>query len=198
VSDVPSPVGSGFVSDVRVLPADVAAAMTGVSWRAGCPRALADLRLVSLSYVGFDGSTHAGELVVDKTIAAAVVRIFGKLYAARFPIRKMVRVDAYGGSDDDSMAEDNTSSFNCRKAWGSTHWSEHAYGRAIDVNTVENPYLPRGQVLPAAGASYVDRRNVRPGMVVAGGVAWRAFHDEGFTWGGSWTDGTDYQHFEKP
>jgi hypothetical protein len=194
----PSPsTRGGYVTSVAELAPDLMDAMTGVSWRVGCPVPLDDLRLVSLTYFGFDGVDHTGELVVNKAIAAAVVRIFGKLYAARFPIRGMRRIDAFGGSDDDSMAADNTSSFNCRKAWGSTHWSQHAYGRAIDVNTVENPYLPQGQVLPAAGKSYVDRRDVRPGMVVPGDAIYRAFHDEGFTWGGSWANGTDYQHFEK-
>ena len=167
--------------------------MTGVSWRAGCPVALSKLRLVRLTYWGFDAAAHQGELIVHTDVAAKIVRIFAILYEARFPIRKMVRIDAYNGSDDASMADDNTSMFNCRNAYGSQHWSVHAYGKAIDVNTVENPYLPGKEVLPAAGAAYVDRTNVRPGMIVAGDVVVKAFTAEGFTWGAAWKD---YQHFE--
>jgi hypothetical protein len=151
---------------------------------------------VHVTYFGFDGVPHQGELVVHVDLTGKIVRIFQKLYAAHFPIRKMVRVDAYGGSDDRSMADDNTSMFNCRNAYGSTKWSWHAFGKAIDLNTVENPYLPGKVVLPAAGAAYLDRSNVRPGMVVSGDVAIRAFLAEGFRWGGSWKTGTDYQHFE--
>lgn len=190
------PAANEFAGTVEPIPPAMAAEMTGVSWRPGCPVVLADLRLVRLTYFGFDGVTHRGELMTHKDVAPAIVRVFRHLYAARFPIRKMVRIDAYGGSDDASMADDNTSMFNCRKAWGSTKWSVHAYGKAIDVNTVENPYLPGKQVLPSAGASYVDRGNVRPGMVVSGDVVVRAFQAEGFRWGGNWKSGTDYQHFE--
>jgi D-alanyl-D-alanine carboxypeptidase len=174
----------------------MAAEMTGVSWRPGCPVALSDLRLVRLTYWGFDNAPHQGELVAHAQVAPAVVRVFGKLYAARFPIRRMRRVDAYAGNDLDSMADDNTSMFNCRNVYGSTRWSAHAFGRAIDINTVENPYLPGSQVLPPAGAAYLDRRNVRPGMIVSGDVVTQAFAAEGFRWGGDWTPDKDYQHFE--
>jgi hypothetical protein len=169
--------------------------MTGVSWRPGCPVPLSALRLVRLSYWGFDNRPHDGELVVHQDAANKIVRIFQKLYAARFPIHKMVRIEAYGGSDDRSMADDNTSMFNCRYAWGTTSWSIHAYGKAIDVNTVENPYLPRGLVLPEAGAAYTDRRTVRPGMIVKGDVVTKAFAAEGFRWGGDRRE-KDYQHFD--
>ena len=129
------------------------------------------LRRLRLSYWGFDGAPHHGTLVVN----AAVVRrssAFARLYAARFPIRRMQPVDAFGGSDDRSMAADNTSAFNCRTAVapGPRRWSAHAYGEAIDVNPVENPYLVDGRVLPPAGRRYLDRSRVRPGMAVPGGT----------------------------
>ena len=195
----PSPLSSlsaGYTSSVQPIPPAIAAEMTGVSWRPGCPVPLVDLRLVQLTYHGFDGLPHQGELVVHRDVADKIARIFGKLYAARFPVRKMVRIDAYGGSDDRSMADDNTSMFNCRNAYGSSKWSVHAYGKAIDVNTVENPYFPGSKVLPSAGAAYRNRNDVRPGMVVAGDAVVRAFAAEGFRWGGNWKTGTDYQHFE--
>ena len=182
---------------MTALPPDVVREMTGVSWRPGCPVPLSRLHLVRLSYWGFDGSVHAdGELVVHADLADAIVRIFSKLYAARFPIAEMRRVDAYRADDHASMAADNTSMFNCRNAEGSSSWSRHAYGKAIDVNPLENPYVRGRTVLPPDGARFLDRRNVRPGMVVEGDVVTRAFAVEGFRWGGHYTTLVDYQHFE--
>ena len=118
--------------------------MTPAVWRPGCPVGLSDLRRVTLTYVGFDGRAHQGALVVNRTVAAPVARAFGELYAARFPIRRMLPIEAYGGSDFGSIEADNTSAFNCRSATGSSHWSEHAYGRAIDLDPIENPYVSGG------------------------------------------------------
>jgi len=195
VSPAVSPAPPAYRASISALPAAVAAEMTGVSWRPGCPVPLSALRLVRLTYWGFDNAAHQGELVVHRDVAARIVRIFEKLYAARFPIRSMVRVDAYGGSDDRSMAGNNTSMFNCRYAWGTTTWSVHAYGKAIDINPVQNPYLPRGLVLPSVGATYLDRGRVRAGMIVRGDVVTRAFAAEGFRWGGDRRQ-KDYQHFD--
>jgi hypothetical protein len=165
------------------------------AYRAGCPVAPADLRLVRVSYRGFDGRAHVGALVVHRRVARDVVVVFRKLYAAGFPIRRMTPVSAYRGSDNASMAADNTSGFNCRRAVGGSGWSEHAYGMAIDVNPVENPYLESGRIHPRAGAAYLNRSNVRPGMAVRGGVLVRAFAAVGWSWGGRWRSTPDYQHF---
>ena len=108
------------------------------------------LRRLSVSHWGFDGRPHLGELIVHRDAAAAMLRVFRRLYDARYPIHRMHRVDYYSGSDDWSMAVDNTSGFNCRRATGSTTvWSEHSYGRAVDINPVENPYVKGATVLPA-------------------------------------------------
>jgi hypothetical protein len=124
---------------------------------------------------------------------------FRRLYAARFPIRRMEPVSAFGGSDDRSMAADNTSAFNCRYAVapGPKRWSVHAYGEAIDVNTIENPYLEGGRVLPPAGRAFTNRGRYRRGMAVAGGVLVRAFASVGWLWGGRWAASPDWQHFSK-
>jgi D-alanyl-D-alanine carboxypeptidase len=167
------------------------------SYRAGCPVGPAALRTVRVLHWGFDGRSRTGTLVVNRRVADAVVTVFRRLYAARFPIRRMVPVSAYRGSDSASTAADNTSSFNCRRAVGSTtgSWSMHAYGLAIDVNPVENPYVLRGRALPPAGVRYLDRGRVRPGMAVEGGPLVRAFDAAGWGWGGRWTGSLDYQHF---
>jgi hypothetical protein len=185
-----------FASFVRVIPASVRANMTGKSWHVGCPVSLGDLRLVTLSYIGFDGRSHAGTLVVNRSATSAIVTVFHRLYDERFPIRRMVPVDAYGGSDFNSIEADNTSSFNCRSATGSTHWSQHAYGLAIDVNPIENPYMDAGKSSHAASTPYLNRSRVRPGMAVAGGTLVEAFAAVGWGWGGSWSGSVqDTQHF---
>ena len=152
-----------------------------------------------VSYVGFDGRAHTGALVVNRRVVADAETVFRRLYVARFPIRRMRPVARYGGSDARSMAADNTSAFNCRHAVasGPPSWSVHAYGEAIDVNTVENPYLAGGRVLPPAGRSYLDRSRYRRGMALPGGVLVRAFASVGWFWGGRWAGSPDWQHFSK-
>jgi hypothetical protein len=179
--------------------APVTAGQLGRSWHPGCPVGPAALRRVYVSYVGFDGRRHRGELVVNIAVTRDVVVVFRRLYDARFPIRRIQPVSVYVGSDDRSMAADNTSAFNCRYAVaaGPKRWSVHAYGEAVDVNTVENPYVEGGHVLPPAGDAYTDRTDVRRGMAVSGGVLVRAFASVGWLWGGRWSATPDWQHFSK-
>jgi D-alanyl-D-alanine carboxypeptidase len=175
--------------------APVTAARLGSSHRAGCPVRVADLRLVTVTHLRPDGSTARGELVVHRDAAAAVVQVFRSLLAARFPLASVRTVEAYGSDDARSMAANNTSAYNCRRTTGGTGWSEHAYGRALDLNPVQNPYVRGTTVLPAAGRPYLDRTRSRPGMVLAGGPVVRAFASVGWKWGGSFTSLKDYQHF---
>jgi D-alanyl-D-alanine carboxypeptidase len=174
----------------------VTAADLPYSYRPGCPVAPAQLRLVRLRHWGFDGKARFGAVVVRSDVARDVVAVFRRLYAARFPIRRLRTIDAYNGRDAASLAADNTSAFNCRYAIapGPKRWSAHAYGVAIDVNPVENPYLDRGAVRPPAGRRYLDRSRARSGMAVRGGVLVRAFAGVGWSWGGRWAS-PDYQHF---
>ena len=185
-----------YHAQVAVLSPAERTAMTPRVWRPGCPVALSDLRRVTLTYVGFDGRAHTGALIVNRAVAAPVARAFGDLYAARFPIRRMVPIEAYGGSDFASIEADNTSSFNCRRATGSSHWSEHAYGRAIDIDPIENPYVDNGSTSHPASRPYVDRARVRTraGVIADGGVVTRAFARIGWGWGGRWSGPRDYQH----
>jgi D-alanyl-D-alanine carboxypeptidase len=170
--------------------------MSGISWRPGCPVGFADLRLLRVSHWGFDGRVHRGRLVVHRDYASEMVGAMGKLFRLRYPIRKMRLVDAYGADDHRSMDADNTSAFNCRTVAGSPGvWSEHAYGRAIDVNPVENPYVTdSGHVSPPAGARFADRDHAK-GVIHRGGPVVRAFAAIGWEWGGNWSWPKDYQHF---
>ena len=175
----------------------VTAAQLPYSWHRGCPVAPAQLRRLRLAYWGFDGRAHTGELIVSSRAVGDLVRVFSGLYTARFPIRRMRPIDAYRGSDERSLEADNTAAFNCRYAVapGPKRWSTHAYGLAIDVNPVENPYLESGRVHPRSGRAYLNRRYVRRGMAVRSGALVRAFAGVGWAWGGRWTGSPDYQHF---
>src|ERR671910_2965651 len=141
------------------------------SYRNGCPVGPGELRTVVVSHWGFDGQARVGRIVVARRVAPGVVTVFRQLWAAKFPIRLLRPVSAYRGSDDASMAADNTSGFNCRFVGGTSRWSMHAYGEAIDVNPLENPYVRGSTVSPGAGRAYLDRSHYRPGMAVAGGGA---------------------------
>lgn len=169
--------------------------MTGTSWHAGCPVGLDELRLITLSYWGFDGSAHTGQLVVNVDSVRAVVTAMRALFDARFPIDRMRLVDAYGGDDEASMAADNTSAFNCRLVPGTTTWSQHAYGRAIDIDPLENPEISDGQVDPPSASPWSNRSLEAPGMIHHGDPAWQAFHAVGWIWGGDWSSPKDYMHF---
>jgi D-alanyl-D-alanine carboxypeptidase len=177
--------------------APVTRAQLPQSWHPGCPVGPSSLRRLRLSYWDFDGKRHLGTLVVNRSAVGDLTVVFRRLYKARFPIRRMRPIDAYGGNDERSLAADNTAAFNCRYAVGPgpKRWSAHAYGRAVDVNPVENPYLEGGRVHPHAGKAYLDRTKVRPGMAVRGGLLVSAFASVGWQWGGRWTGTPDYQHF---
>jgi D-alanyl-D-alanine carboxypeptidase-like protein len=185
-----------FRGSVGALSPAVRQSMTGVSWRPGCPVGLDELRLVRARHLGMDGRAHTGRIVVQRDVATEVLAVLRRLYAARFPIRRMVPVDAYGGSDYRSIEADNTSAFNCRYVDGTTRWSEHAYGRAIDLNPIENPYVTAGGTTShRASRSFLRRTPYRPGMAVDGGAVVRAFDAVGWGWGGRWSGDRDYQHF---
>lgn len=187
-----------FEYQVREIKGKVRKRMTGVSWRPGCPVHMDDLRLIRASYWNFAGKTRKGSIVVHEKEAGAIVRVLRRLHRNKFKLRRMHLIDRYGGSDDRSMNADNTSGFNCRYVAGTTTWSQHAYGRAIDINPVENPYVtPSGHVSPPAGAAYTDRSKDRKGMVHKGDEAYRAFRREGWKWGGDWSGTKDYQHFSR-
>lgn len=172
----------------------LAARMTPSSWRPGCPVPLSSLRYLQLSHMGVDGNERLGELVVHERDVTAVAIAFKLLWDAGVPIERMRLVDDFGGDDGASMAANNTSAFNCRTVAGTSTWSQHAYGRAIDINPVQNPYVRGPQVEPAAGRAYLDRSAVRPGMLVEGGPAVAAFDRIGWGWGGRWSSAKDYQH----
>ena len=178
----------------------VTPAELGASWRPGCPVEPAQLRRVGVDHIGFDGPTHRGELIVHEELVPEVIMIFEQLYRLGFPIEKMRTVDHYPAADDElSMEDNNTSAFNCRGIPGTNHWSQHAYGRAIDLNPLLNPCIyASGAFEPQNAAAYLDRSRTEPGLLHNGDPVVHVFADRGWRWGGDWTTPIDYQHFERP
>lgn len=182
-----------FESTIAPLSDEQKRSMDGLSWTSACPVGLDDLRTVSVSYRGFDGKDHAdGRIVVHKDVATAVQGIFRKLYLASFPIRKIVPVEAFRADDTLVMQADNSSGFNCRQVTGGATYSEHAYGRAIDINPRENPFVDPKQPLIQGG---IERDVMLAGTIVKGDAAYKAFTEAGWKWGGLWKSKQDYQHF---
>ena len=177
--------------------------MVGKSWHPnrGCP-SRANLVLLSVPYRNFNDQTVTGELIVVKSAAPALARIFSALYASPFRIARMERIDKYGGSDDASMAANNTSAFNCRTVAGSRNLSAHAFGMAIDINPIQNPYVKGTEVDPPQGRAFDSpaKRQAahdggQPGIILARGPTVIIFKQNGWTWGGEWTTLKHYQHF---
>jgi hypothetical protein len=186
-----------FHGSIAAIDAAQRERMIGSSWHRGCPLPIRNLRVLTLDYWGFGGHIRRGRLIVHEDQALRVKRVFRKLFYRGFRIRRMVLIDAYDGSDNRSMAANNTSAFNCRFVAGTTRWSQHAYGRAIDINPIRNPYVSGSHVSPSAGAPYADRTRHAMGMIHSGDRVVRAFADANWKWGGYWSPYQDYMHFSR-
>ncbi|MEO3810375.1 M15 family metallopeptidase [Sphaerisporangium sp. B11E5] len=193
----PAPTPSGPPEfSAKVSP--VTAKELGSSWRPGCPVAPSGLRKVTMTFWGFDKKAHTGELIVHRSVTDDVADIFGKLYEWRFPITRMENIDAYNASDFDSIDADNTSAFNCRQVTGGSGWSKHSYGKAIDLNPRENPWVePDGSVAHPNAERFATRPLRKPGVVNAGDRVVDLFAEHGWEWGGYFNGAKDYQHFAK-
>ncbi len=196
LAPTPTVVSPTFQGTISILDQRTRQVITPVLWRPGCPVPLEDFRLLQVDHWGFDGSEHQGEVVIHKDVAGAVLQAMRRLWEVRFPIERMEPVNTYTGPSA-AVAANNTTALNCRSVRGVPGvWSEHSYGRAIDINPVRNPYVAaNGTVLPAEGVAYTDRSRRAVGMLRAGDPAVEAFKDIGWHWGGDWTNPADYQHF---
>jgi hypothetical protein len=195
-------------ADVTAIPPATCRAMKdGHVLADGSPVPCDRLREVSFRFIDFSGETRLGRVVVMDAVAGPVQALFDELHARHFPLRRAVPMQAYLGDDDASMDDDNTSGFNARLVAGSTRWSLHAFGLAIDLNPVENPFIEiadDGRTLrvspAAAGRAFVNRREPRPGKPPRQGLAEEVvdvFAAHGFlVWGGDWNSPIDFQHFE--
>jgi hypothetical protein len=194
VDVLPPPPNGVFTASIDPISAGIRKRM-GETWSPNCPVSLDELRYVTVSFWGFDAKPHTGELVINRAYAQDIVSVFRKLYAARFPIEEMRLVTTADLNAHPTGDGNDTSAFVCRAAVGQTRWSEHAYGRAIDINPFQNPYVKDDLVLPELASAYVDRSDKRAGMIFPGDVIANAFAAIGWGWGGSWRHSKDYQHF---
>lgn len=176
--------------------------ISGISYPVDCTVPLDELRYVGLMYVDFNGETQKGELICNKALAQDMVEIFYELYSNNYQLESVKLVDEYGGDDTASMLANNTSCFNYRVVEGTTRLSNHAYGRAIDINPFYNPYITHNKdgttnVSPAGSEAYADRSASFPYKIDENDLAYKLFKEHGFKWGGDWNNSKDYQHFEK-
>lgn len=182
----------------KSLTSDIIVKIMDSSYKENDEVKIEDLSYVQVTYWGFDDQEHTGELIVNKKIAEDIVEIFCILYEAKFPIEKIELIDEYGADDNLSMSANNTSAFNYREVVGSKgKLSKHSYGMAVDINPVQNPYIKNEVILPESATDFLDRTNIKKGMIVEGDVCYNAFKKRGWTWGGEWNSLKDYQHFEK-
>lgn len=175
--------------------------MENKSFPEGCTTEISNLRYIRVLHYGFDGEIHIGELVVNQMIETDILNIFKKLFDHKYPIEQMVLIDEYDADDELSMQANNSSSFNFRMVAGTTNLSKHAYGLAIDINPLYNPYVRtvKGEELvsPSNAMEYVDRTLDCKYFIQKDDIIYKIFLQHGFTWGGDWTSSLDYQHFQK-
>jgi len=179
------------------LPYHIIQQITGVSFHQNSHFDYCHLAYLTITHVDFYGYSRHGHIIVAASIADEVLDIFQEIYEYRFPIAGMRLIDYYYALDDYSMAANNSVGFNFRYIAGTTTLSRHAWGMAIDINPIQNPFIRGDVILPVAGRYYLDRSDIRPGMIIPGDVVYRAFTSRGWIWGGHWRVPIDYHHFER-
>lgn len=187
-----------YCSTIEPLDDPTKTAMVGVVWRKGCPVGLEDLRRITFKHWNFDGSATTGSVVVNVEVSVGIESVLKDLFEARFPIASAKPIEDFGGDDDRSTLANNSSAFNCRAVTGGRSFSEHAWGRAIDINPVQNPYVrANGTVLDPKAKRFVKRSALSEsrGVITANGSVVKAFKRIGWTWGGTFGRVKDYQHF---
>lgn len=186
-----------FLAEIKTLPHLMRESMMDVTWSEDCPVSMDDLRLVRVLHWTETGQVQWGELIVTQRVSDNVRRVFESLYQQRFPIHSLKLAYQYDGSDEESMADNNTSAFNCRKVRGTNNWSEHSYGEALDINPLWNPWVKGAKVLPKNATRFVDRTMVVPGMINDGDAIIEVLRGEGWQWGSQKNGIRDYQHFSR-
>ncbi len=178
--------------------------ITGNSHKKGCPVELKDLRYLNLNYIDFEDNTKVGELIVHKDVSIEMVDIFKNLYEIKYPIYKMELVSNYGGNDFSSIEANNTSAYNCRNIEGTKKWSRHAYGKAIDINPIQNPYVSKlGHISHEKSLKYINRVHKDlnnpndKAIILKNDNVTKMFKKYNWNWGGNWHNINDYQHFDK-
>jgi hypothetical protein len=194
ITHLPDPDGEAFAAVVEPLPPEVLARST---WHESCPVTADELRYVTMSFWGFDGRAHTGEMIVHAAVAEDIVDVFERSFAAQFPIEEMRVVSPTDLGAPPTGDGNNTTSFVCRPVRGGAAWSQHAFGLAVDVNPFHNPYQRGDVLLPELASAYLDRTDVRPGMIIPGDAVTDAFAAIGWAWGGDFRTLVDFMHFSR-
>ena len=186
-----------FISEVKTLPHLMEESIRMHTWEEGCPIPLEDLRLLRVLHWTEDSKIRWGEIILTQRVVRSAQKVFSELYIQQFPVHSIKPAFEYEGSDEASMADNNTSAFNCRKIRGTNNWSEHAYGEAIDINPLWNPWVKGAKVLQKNAQQFVDRDIPRPGLISQGSSVILAFEEQGWQWGSQKKGIKDYQHFSR-
>ena len=194
---IPSPATFEPIFTKEPLPDHIINKITGVTFHENTPFGYDFLAYLTISFVDFYDVEQIGHMIVAYEIASEVLEIFKDIFEARFPIYRMMLIDYFYADDYLSLHANNTSAFNFRYIAGTNVISRHGFGMAIDINPVQNPYIRGSTIKPASGEKYVDRSNIRPGMIIPGDVVYTAFMSRGWVWGGNWNIPRDYHHFER-
>ena len=197
VETQPPTAATQVIFTAEAIPPHIAQQIYGSSFHSNPHFGMDHLAYLTITHVDFDGQRQHGHLIVAASIAQEVLDIFYDIYTAQFPIARVRLIDYYAAGDYYSMADNNSVAFNYRVIAGTNRLSRHAWGMAIDINPIQNPYLRGNTLWPAAGAPYLDRSNLRPGMIAPGCPVYVAFTSRGWIWGGHWTSPIDYHHFER-
>lgn len=188
---------------IRPINEDLKQKITGISFPK--PEQEAEISYDDLSYIhvlhyDFDGQIRDGHLICNKKIAPKIAAVFQELYENAYPIEKIRLIEEYGGNDNESMKDNNTSCFNYRKIAGTNKLSNHSFGLAVDINPLYNPYVKitrdKTIVSPDNAAVYADRTKNFDHKIDQNSLIYRVFKKHGFIWGGDWINVKDYQHFE--
>jgi len=184
-----------FISEP--LPDYIIEFIDGLSFKENTTLTHDDLTYLTITHVDFNGENRTGNMIVAAELGEEVLEIFQEIYESGFPVYSIYLIDYFDACDDRSMAANNSSAFNFRYVVNTNRLSRHAFGVAIDINPVQNPYVRGETILPAAGIDYLDRTDIRSGMITPGDAVYEAFVSRGWTWGGNWRSLKDYHHFEK-
>ena len=191
------------ISNIKKIDENYAKTMENVSYHKGCPVPLDDLRIINIKYLGFDEAISYGDLIVHKDVAFEVSEIFEELFKINYPIQQITPIEKYKGDDFESIEANNTSAFNCRKAEASKKYSKHSFGKAIDINPIQNPYIyPNGTSSHKASKEFIKRVSINDtvqsrALLLPNSEAVMIFKKYGWKWGGDWKNIKDYQHFQK-
>lgn len=160
--------------------------------------------VVSVTYYGFDGALHVGQIAMNEKVVEDVKKFFDLAVQLKFPIEKVIPIsnERYVWDDEISCNDNNTSGYNYRLIAGTNKMSKHAEGLAFDVNPVQNPYIKfdnnSKEVFRFPKDATYDEKT--PGTLNVSHPLVVLMKELDWDWGGDWTSEsgrTDYQHFEK-